>query len=83
MPKRLRSKPRCIPCRVIAPMPIKKDLVDFVKRMRHKPKHIRIVHGDGDAKRALQEKYNELLPECEVVIGSKEASAHQTLLALF
>ena len=47
-----------------------KDLVNFVKRMRHKPKHIRIVHGDEGAKRALQEKYNELLPDCEVEIGS-------------
>ena len=47
-----------------------KDLVNFVKRMRHKPKHIRIVHGDKGAKRALQVKYNELLPECEVVIGT-------------
>ena len=47
-----------------------KDLVNFVKRMRHKPKHIRIVHGDEGAKSALKDKYNELLPECEVVIGS-------------
>lgn len=47
-----------------------KDLVNFVKRMRHKPKHIRIVHGDEGAKSALKEKYNELLPDCEVVIGS-------------
>lgn len=47
-----------------------KDLINFVKRMRHKPKHIRIVHGDEGAKSALEEKYNELLPGCEVVIGS-------------
>lgn len=47
-----------------------KDLVNFVKRMRHKPKHIRIVHGDEGAKAALKEKYNELLPGCNVVIGS-------------
>lgn len=32
-----------------------KDLVGFVKRMRLKPKHIRIMHGDKGAKRALQE----------------------------
>lgn len=44
--------------------------MNFVKRMRHKPKHIRIAYGDEGAKRALQEKYNELLPECAVVIGS-------------
>ena len=47
-----------------------KDLLNFVKRMRHKPKHIRIVHGDESAKSALKEKYNELLPGCEVVIGT-------------
>lgn len=47
-----------------------KDLINFVKRMRHKPKHIRIVHGDEGAKSALKEKYNELLPGCEVEIGS-------------
>jgi len=45
-----------------------KDLVNFVKRMRHKPKHIQ--HDDEGAKRALQEKYNELLPECDLVIGT-------------
>lgn len=31
-----------------------KDLLNFVKRMRHKPKHIRIVHGDDEAKAELQ-----------------------------
>lgn len=46
-----------------------KDLVNFVKRMRHKPKHIRIVHGDDEAKAELQRQYQKLLPECEVVIG--------------
>lgn len=43
-----------------------KDLVNFVKRMGHKPKHIRIVNGDEGFKSALKEKYSELLPECEV-----------------
>lgn len=46
-----------------------KDLVNFVKRMRHKPKHIRIVHGDDEAKAELQRQYQKLLSECEVVIG--------------
>jgi metallo-beta-lactamase family protein len=45
------------------------DLLNFVKRMRHKPKHIRIVHGDTEAKQTLQRLYQDLLPECEVVIG--------------
>ena len=46
-----------------------RDLLNFVKRMRHKPKHIRIVHGDDDAKRELQRLYREMLPAAEVVIG--------------
>ncbi|WP_042152511.1 MULTISPECIES: MBL fold metallo-hydrolase RNA specificity domain-containing protein [unclassified Pseudoalteromonas] len=44
-------------------------LINFVKRMRHKPQHIRIVHGDDYAKQALQREYLKLLPECDVVIG--------------
>ena len=45
------------------------SLLNFVKRMRHKPQHIRIVHGDDDAKRELQRLYREMLPGAEVVIG--------------
>ncbi|WP_119968781.1 MBL fold metallo-hydrolase RNA specificity domain-containing protein [Shewanella japonica] len=45
------------------------NLVNFVKRMHHKPQHIRIVHGDEPAKQALAQKYQQLLPDCEVVIG--------------
>ncbi|SFD61677.1 MBL fold metallo-hydrolase RNA specificity domain-containing protein [Pseudoalteromonas denitrificans] len=44
-------------------------LINFVKRMRHKPQHIRIVHGDDYAKKALQSEYINLLPDCDVVIG--------------
>jgi metallo-beta-lactamase family protein len=44
-------------------------LINFVKRMRHKPQHIRIVHGDDYAKQALQSEYLKLLPDCDVVIG--------------
>ena len=44
------------------------DLVNFVQRMRVKPGHIRIVHGDDEAKRELQGKYRALLPGAEVVI---------------
>jgi len=39
-----------------------KDLVNFVKRMRKKPKEIRIVHGDEKAKKVLKRKFEELVP---------------------
>jgi len=45
-----------------------KDLLNFVKRMRKKPQEIRIVHGDEDAKRVLQQKFRELVPEAQVLI---------------
>jgi len=32
------------------------DLIRFTKRMHHKPKEIRLVHGDKEAKQALKEK---------------------------
>jgi metallo-beta-lactamase family protein len=43
-------------------------LVNFVKRMRHKPSHIKIVHGDDDAKQALAKKYQQLLPNAKIEI---------------
>lgn len=46
-----------------------KDLINFVKRMRHKPKHIRIVHGEQIAKQELQKRYQQLLPNALVEIG--------------
>lgn len=46
-----------------------KDLVNFVKRMKVKPQHIRIVHGDERAKGVLADEYRRLLPDAEVVIG--------------
>jgi len=39
------------------------SLVRFVSRMRIKPKEIRLVHGDEQAKRVLQEKLLNLFPE--------------------
>jgi metallo-beta-lactamase family protein len=39
-----------------------KGLINFVKRMRIKLKHILIVHGDEKAKAALKEQYQLLLP---------------------
>lgn len=47
----------------------KKDLIRFVKRMRYKPKEIRLVHGDVGAKAALRAALLELVPDCQVNIG--------------
>jgi metallo-beta-lactamase family protein len=47
------------------------NLINFVKRMHHKPSHIRIVHGDDEAKKALANEYQKLLPEAEIVIGKE------------
>jgi metallo-beta-lactamase family protein len=44
-------------------------LVNFVKRMRHKPSTIKIVHGDEEAKQALQICYQDLLPLAFVEIA--------------
>ncbi|MBB1363396.1 MBL fold metallo-hydrolase [Shewanella sp. SR44-4] len=47
------------------------NLINFVKRMHHKPSHIRIVHGDDEAKKALANEYRKMLPEAEIVIGKE------------
>ena len=44
------------------------DLVNFVRRMRVKPRQIRIVHGDDGAKAELRDKYQQLVPGAEVII---------------
>ncbi|WP_394128911.1 MBL fold metallo-hydrolase RNA specificity domain-containing protein [Shewanella maritima] len=54
------------------------NLINFVKRMRHKPVHIRIVHGDDKAKLALADCYQQLLPECEVQIGTDQFDEKDT-----
>jgi len=41
-------------------------LVNFAKRMRHKPTYIKIVHGDEQAKHSLQACYQALLPQALV-----------------
>lgn len=46
-----------------------KDLVNFVKRMHHKPSHIRIVHGDEGAKQVLQRLFQQVIPGATVDIG--------------
>nr|WP_320136957.1 MBL fold metallo-hydrolase [uncultured Amphritea sp.] len=45
-----------------------KNLINFVKRMRHKPKEIRIVHGDPEAKQALKTKLSEICPTANILI---------------
>jgi metallo-beta-lactamase family protein len=42
-------------------------LVKFVTGMRKKPSHIKIVHGDEDAKRKLAGKYKEVLGESVII----------------
>ncbi|MBT3198145.1 MAG: hypothetical protein HN344_10490 [Gammaproteobacteria bacterium] len=44
------------------------NLINFVKRMRHPPKEIRLVHGDEKAKLSLREKLQQLLPESRVTL---------------
>jgi len=44
-------------------------LINFVKRMRYQPEHIKIVHGDEQAKQALAEKYSQLLPGAKIEIA--------------
>lgn len=36
------------------------NLVNFIRRMRHQPKHVRLVHGEADAKAALKTKLEAL-----------------------
>jgi len=42
------------------------NLVNFIKRMRHKPKEVRLVHGDKGAKEQLKQELSQLLPESKV-----------------
>lgn len=44
------------------------NLVNFVKRMRHKPKVIHLVHGEGEAREALQVALAEIVPDAEIVL---------------
>ncbi|HEY5791447.1 MAG TPA: MBL fold metallo-hydrolase [Gammaproteobacteria bacterium] len=47
-----------------------RDLVRFVRRMRHPPRQVRLVHGDPEAKRALQRELDGLELPIEIVIPS-------------
>ncbi len=42
------------------------NLLNFVKRIRHKPKTIHLVHGEKEARGALMLKLQKLLPEAEI-----------------
>jgi len=44
-------------------------LINCVKRIRHQPKHIKIVHGDENAKVTLANKYQQLLPNAKIEIA--------------
>ncbi len=44
------------------------NLLNFVKRMRKKPKQIRLVHGDEKAKQVLQKKFKKAYPQMDVII---------------
>lgn len=35
------------------------DLLNFIKRMRHPPSHIRLIHGETNAKKALKQKVED------------------------
>ncbi len=48
-----------------------KDLVNFVKRMRHKPNEIRIVHGEQEAKLKYQSLLADVVPDARIVIPDK------------
>jgi metallo-beta-lactamase family protein len=37
-----------------------KDLVNFIKRMRKRPKHVRLIHGEPEAQTALRQKLEQL-----------------------
>jgi metallo-beta-lactamase family protein len=45
-------------------------LVHFVKRMRRKPREVRLVHGDLPAKQALRTRLEEVCPGAQILIPS-------------
>ncbi|PRY66009.1 MBL fold metallo-hydrolase RNA specificity domain-containing protein [Halomonas ventosae] len=49
------------------------NLLDFIRRMRHPPRHIRLVHGERDAQRAFQASIEQWAREAghpvEVTLG--------------
>ncbi|MCP4992450.1 MAG: MBL fold metallo-hydrolase, partial [Gammaproteobacteria bacterium] len=45
-----------------------KDLINFIRRMRHRPRQVRLIHGDDVAKQILRAKLAALDGDIEVVI---------------
>ncbi len=48
-----------------------KDLINFVKRMRVRPREIRLIHGDDHAKQALKNKLLDLWPDTHIWVPNK------------
>ncbi len=48
-----------------------KDLLNFIGRMRHKPRQIRLVHGDESAKQTLANALRQRHPGIEVIVPRK------------
>ncbi|MEW6679338.1 MAG: MBL fold metallo-hydrolase [Pseudomonadota bacterium] len=46
-----------------------KDLLNFIARMRKKPRQIRLVHGDAPARQTLADEIRQRWPEIELVTG--------------
>lgn len=44
------------------------SLIRFVTRMRKKPREIRLIHGDTEAKQTLRRLLQQKMPECHVVV---------------
>ncbi|MFA5633068.1 MAG: MBL fold metallo-hydrolase [Porticoccaceae bacterium] len=44
------------------------DLLRFIRRIYKKPREIRIVHGDADAKAVFAEKVREICPDVDVLV---------------
>jgi len=48
-----------------------KDLINFIRRMRHPPRQVRLIHGDDEAKRLLKARLEALGQGIEVVIPTR------------
>jgi len=49
----------------------RKDLVGFIRRMRRRPREIRLVHGDPEAKESLRVELQTLLPDANVLVPER------------
>lgn len=49
----------------------RKDLVGFIQRMRRRPREIRLVHGDPEAKESLRLELLSLLPDATVLVPDR------------